>query len=82
MRHREALEKAFESYINAYRRDLEIETCVEAAILEYIHLRMTDPDFVSNVVLRVRPSNTAFGSRDINKIIKATIAEVRDVLRA
>ncbi len=81
MKHREALEMAFTKYVSAYRRDLEIKDCVEAAILEYIHLQTSDIRTASDLAARVRASSGKSGRGDVNSLVKMALTELRDLLR-
>lgn len=81
MRHREALDLAFTKYVSAYRRDLEIKDCVEAAILEYVYVQTSDIGTASDLAARVRGSSGKKSRRDVNDLVKLALASLRDVLR-
>lgn len=81
MRHSEALDMAYAKYVSAYRRDLEVRYCVEAAIVEYIYQQTSDIGTASDLAAKVRAAGGLRGRRDVNNLVRMALAELRDILR-
>lgn len=81
MRHGDALDLAYAKYVSAYRRDVDVKSCVEAAIMEYIYLQTSDIGTASDLAAKVRAASGLRGRGDVNDLVKMALAELRDALR-
>lgn len=81
MRHGEALDLAYAKYVSAYRRDVDVKSCVEAAIMEYIYLQTSDIGTASDLAAKVRAVGGETEQRNVNDVVRMALGELRDVLR-